>query len=82
MRPTTGILAGCSLGNRFAAVVLYNILESVKNTFPAQLPTPDGTRQFVDDLTTMAVANSEDVTDICSVALERRDELENGGSSR
>ena len=41
---------------------------------------PAETRHFVDDLTTMAVANSEDdVTDtLCSVALELRDGFEHG----
>ena len=29
MQPTNGILAGCSLGDRFARVVLYNALECV-----------------------------------------------------
>ena len=64
-------LAGCSLGNRFARVVLCNILECVINMLPVQLPAPVETRQFEDDLTTMSVANSkDDVThSICSVAL-------------
>ena len=56
---------------------LYSILECVNNVLPTQLPAPFETRQFVDDLTTMSVANSEgDVThSICSVALELQDEL-------
>ena len=58
-------------------VVPYNILDCVNNALPAQLPAPVETRQFVDDFTTMSVANSEDdVThSICSVALELRDEI-------
>ena len=79
-QPTNGTLAGCSLGIRFARVVLYNILKCSNNTLPEQLPAPVETRQFVDDLTAMSVANSEaDVThSICFVALELRDELGNG----
>ena len=59
-------------------MILYEILERVKNTWPAQLPAPMETRQFVDHLTTMVVANSEDdvVDTICSVALMLRDDLE------
>ena len=47
-----GLLAGCSLGNRFARVVLCDLPEYVNNALPAQLPAPVETRQFVDDLTT------------------------------
>ena len=77
---TSGILAGCSLGNKFTRVVLYDILECVSKTLLAQLAAPVETCQFVDDLATMAVANSDDdVTNtICSVALELRGELEIG----
>ena len=76
IQPTNGILAGCSLGIRFARVALYNILECVNNALPAQLPSPVETHHFVDDLTTMSVANSEDdvTRSICSVALELRHE--------
>ena len=58
-------------------MVFYNILESVNNALPAQVPAPVETRQFVDDFTTMSVANSEDdvTRSTCSVALELRDEL-------
>ena len=78
IQPSSGILAGCSLGNRFARVILYKILDSVNNVLPAQLPAPVETRQFVDDLTTLSVANNEDdvTRSICSVALELRHELE------
>ena len=74
IQPSSGILAGCSLGSRFVRVVLYKILDSVNNVMPA----PVETRQFVDDLTTLSVAiNEDDVTrSICSVALELRHELE------
>ena len=62
------------------AAAWENKLERVNNTLPAQLPAAVETRQFLDDLATMSVANSEDdVTHtICSVALELRNELENG----
>ena len=40
MQPTNRIQAGSSLGNRFAQLVLDNILECVNNTFPAQLSAP------------------------------------------
>ena len=51
------------------------LLECVNNALPTQLPALVETRQFVDDLTTMSVANSEDdVTHSrCSVALELQD---------
>ena len=51
----------------------YNILECVHNALPAHFLAPVETRLFVDDLTTMSVANSEDdvTRSICSVALER-----------
>ena len=52
----SGMLAGCSSGNRFARVVLHNILECAS---PAQLPAPVETRQYVDEFSTMSVANSE-----------------------
>ena len=78
IQPSNGILAGCSLGNRFARVMLYEIFDSVNNVLPAQLPAPVETRQFVDDVTTMSVASYEDdvTRSICSVALELRHELE------
>ena len=78
IQPSNGFLAGCSLGNRFARVILYKILGSVNNVLPAPLPAPVETRQFVDDLTTMSVANNEDdvTRSICSVDLELRHELE------
>ena len=78
IQPSNGILAGCSLGHSFARVIFYNILDSVNNVLPAQLPAPVETRQFVDDLTTSSVANNEDdvTRSICSVALELRHELE------
>ena len=44
----------------------------VNNALPAQLLAPVETRQFVDELTTVSAANSED-----DVALELRDELQN-----
>ena len=49
----------------------------MNNAFAAHLPAPAETRQFVDDLTTLSVANSEDdvTRSICSVALELRHEL-------
>ena len=31
IQPSNGILAGCSLGNRFGRVILYSILDSVNN---------------------------------------------------
>ena len=76
IQPSNGILAGCSLGYRFARVVLYHILECVNNALPTRLPALVETRQFVDDLTTMSVAHSEDdVTHSkCSVALDLQDE--------
>ena len=76
---SNGIQACCSLGNMFARVVLYNILECGNNVLPTQPLAPVETRQFVNDLTTMSVANSEDDVDhsICSVALELPDELRN-----
>ena len=79
IQSSNGILAGCSLGNRFARMVLCNILECVNSVLPTQLPAPVETRPIVDDLTTMSVANSEDdVThSICSGALELQDELKN-----
>ena len=61
-------LAGWSLGNRFARVVLYNILECVNNTLPAQLSAPVEMRQFVDDLTTMMASSEDDVTDTSPVS--------------
>ena len=80
MQPTNGILASCSAKNRFGRVVLCNILERVNKTLPAQLPAPVETRQFVDDLTTMVVDNSEDdvANTTCSVAVGLRDSLDNG----
>ena len=41
MQPTSGILAGCSLGNRFVCMV-YNSLERVNGTLPAQLLRSSG----------------------------------------
>ena len=78
IQPSSGILAGCSLGNRFARVIFHKILDSVNNVLPAQLPAPVETRQFVDDLATMSAANNEDdvTRSICSIALELRHELE------
>ena len=55
--PTNGILADCSSGNRLARLVLCNLLERVNNILPAQLAAPVKTRQFVDDLTTVLMAN-------------------------
>ena len=40
IEPSNGILAGCSLGNRFARIILCKILDSVNNVLPAQLPAP------------------------------------------
>ena len=57
-------------------MVFYNILESVTH-FPHRFPAPVETRQFVDDFTTMSVANGEDdvTRSICSVALELGDKV-------
>ena len=51
----------------------------MNNVLPTQLPVPVETRQFVDDLTTMSVANSEDdvTQSICSVAPEVQEDLRN-----
>ena len=59
MQPSNGILAGCSLGSRFARVIFCKMLDSVNNVLPTQLPAPVETRQFVDDLATMSAANKE-----------------------
>ena len=65
------------LGNRLARVVLHNILECVNNALLVQLLAPVETRHFVNDITTVSVANSEDdvTRSICSAALELRDEF-------
>ena len=78
IQPSNGILAGCSLGNRFAKVIFYKIWASANNVLPAQLPAPVETRQFVDGLATMSAGNNEDdvTRSICSIALELRHELE------
>ena len=49
-------------------MVLHDNLECADNTLPALFPAPELPRQFVDDLATMVVANTEDVvvTTICS----------------
>ena len=56
------------------------ILARVKNKLSAQFPVSVQPRQFVDDLTTTVVANSEDdvETTICSVVLTSRDGIEKG----
>ena len=78
IQPSNEIFAGCSLGNRFARVILHKIFDSANNVLPAQLPARVEQRQFVDDLTTMSVVNNDDdvTRSICSVALELRHELE------
>ena len=59
----TRLLIGIQIG----ACGSIQHLGSVNPTLPVQLPAPVETRQFVDDLTTMVVAFSEDdvVTTIC-----------------
>ena len=56
---------------------LCALWESVNNALPAQLPAPVDTRQFVDGVTTMSLANSEDdvTRSIISVAQELQDEV-------
>ena len=78
IQPSNEIFAGCSLGNRFARVILYKMFDSANNVLLARLPAPVEQRQFVDDLTTMSVVNNDDdvTRSICSVALELRHELE------
>ena len=49
---------------------LYSILECVNNVLPTQLPAQFETRRFVDDLTTVSVANSEG--DVTHSLLQRR----------
>ena len=54
-------------GNGFARV-LHDNLECADHTLPALLPAPELPRQFVDDLATTVLANTDDdvVTTICS----------------
>ena len=88
IQPTNGILAGCSLRNGFARVVLNNILERVNNTLPVQLPHQQkcsfphqqkhASSWMISRPCWWQTAKMMSFTTICSVTLEQREELEEG----